>query len=112
MGGKWKSSSCPPPCLFHPRHNLFSRDRMLSDSHAACVVNGIRNRARYASDARFAEALDAIKPSGLQAIDEQLRHFRDIHDGRQPIRKIANAVVPGAWKLSIPRNGIGCDLCA
>ncbi len=48
---------------------------MFPDAHAACVVDGIRDRSGDSADTGFAKALDAVKPAGLQTIDEDLRLF-------------------------------------
>src|SRR5688572_18806686 len=86
---------------------------MLSDPDAAGVVDGIRYRSRHCPDGRLAETFYSIEPARLQDVDEDLRLlFRNIHDRREPVRQIADAVVTCPWKLAIPRNRIGCKLRA
>src|SRR5262252_4472070 len=86
--------------LPEPRHNLLARDRMLANPNAACVVNGVGQRARHGADARLAEALDAVEPARLEAVDVHLRLRRHVHDGRQPVRQIADAVMPRTGELA------------
>ena len=49
---------------------------------------------------------------GSQAIDEHVGRLRRLHDRRQPIGQIADAVVPSARKFPVPRNGVGRHLRA
>src|SRR6058998_627197 len=83
---------------------------MLADSDAAGVVNGVRNCGGYRTNAGFAEALHSVEPARLQTIEIKLRHLRDVHDRRQPVGQIPDAVMTRTWKFSIPRNRIGCHL--
>src|SRR5262249_6057282 len=98
------------PTLHEARDDFFSRDRVLADAYAARVVNRIRERARHGADAGFAEALDPVEPPRLEAVDVDLRLPGHVHDRRQPVREIADAVVLRAWELAVPRNRIGRDL--
>jgi hypothetical protein len=94
------------------RHNLFPGDRMFPDSDSAGIVNGVRYCAWYATDRGFSHAFYSEEPAWLQAVDEDLCLFRNIHDCREPIGQIANAVVTGAWKFPIVRNRVRRHLSA
>src|SRR5580658_4106723 len=85
---------------------------MLPDSHAAGIVNGVRDRAWNRADAGLAKTLDAIKPTRLQAVDIDLRYFRNVHDGRQSVGQVADAVVARAREFAVPRNAVGGELRA
>src|SRR5437588_4723243 len=105
------------PCLHasgtpQSGHDLFSRNRMLADPHAARVVNCVRERSGNRTNAGFAEALYPVEPAGLEAIDVQLCHLGNVHYGRKPVRQVADTVMASTWKLSVPGNGIGCNLGA
>src|SRR6266849_6655580 len=91
-------------------HDLVARDRMLADADAAGVVDRVRQRARHGADAGLAEALDAVEPPRLEAVDVHLRLLRHVHDRRQPVREVPDAVMLGAGELAIPRNRVGGDL--
>src|SRR5436309_2832898 len=62
------------------RQNLFSRDGMLPDSDAACVIDSVRDCGRNGTNAGFAEALHSVEPAGFQAVHVDLRHLRNIHN--------------------------------
>src|SRR6185503_4955889 len=82
-------------------------------SDAGGVVNSVRHRSRHRANAGFTEAFYPKEPSGLEAVDEYLSLvLGNIHDRRQTIRKISDAVVARARELSIPRNGFGSHLNA
>src|SRR4029077_4482215 len=92
--------------------DFVARDRMLANAYAACVVNRIRQSAGHSADAGLAEALDAVEPPRLEAVDVHLRLLRHVHDGRQAVREIPDAVMTRAGEFAVPWNRIGRDLRA
>src|SRR5262245_5518251 len=110
---------CPPSLISTPRsvglqsgHDLLSCDRMLPDSNAACVMDGVRNGARNGPNCSLAETLRSIKPSWLQAIDKYLRLLRHVHDCGNSVRQVPDAIVACAREFPIPWNRISRHLCA
>ncbi len=93
-------------------HDLFARDGMLANAHAAGVVDGVGDGARHRADTGFAEAFDAIEPARLVTVDENLGLLRRVHDGREPIGQIADAVVARAGEFAVPGDGVGGNLGA
>src|SRR5579885_3719029 len=78
---KLRPSSCEPPFVRLRRqtsHDLFARDGMLPNPHAAGVVNRIRDGTWDSADAGFAEALNTIEPARLQAVDVDLGCFGNV----------------------------------
>src|SRR5688572_8858451 len=101
------------PDSFQTGDDLFPRDRMIAKADAAGVVNGIRECTGHGADGRLAEALRSVEPPRLEAIDEHLRLiFGNVHDCRNPVRQVADAVMTGSRKFPIPRNRIGRHLIA
>ena len=101
-----------PSLVLESSHDFFAGDRVLSDPYSAGVVNGVGKGSGNSADAGFAETLNAVEPAGLQAVDEQLCLLRRVHDGRQAIGKVTDAVVPGAGEFPVPWDRVGSDLSA
>src|SRR5262245_29329241 len=91
--------------------DLLSGDRMFADANAAGVVDGVRQGSRYSADRRLAEALGPVEPAWFQAVDEDLRlAIGHIHDRRNSIRQVSDAVVARSGEFPVPRNRICCHL--
>src|SRR5215813_8341828 len=84
---------------------------MVTQADTASVVDRVCKRAGNSTNRSFTEALRAIEPARLKAVDENLRlFFRNIHDRRNAVREIADGVVARSWKFPVPRNRIRCHL--
>src|ERR1700736_2355792 len=83
----------------------------MARSHARGVVDGIADGARDGTDAGLAEALVAVEPARLEALDEDLRYILGkFHDGRDRERQERDAVVHLAREFLVIGNRVGGDL--
>ena len=85
---------------------------MLPYPNPAGIVDRIRYRACDRANGRFSQALVTEEPARLQAINEDIRLLRHIHDGWNPLGQVTDAVMTCARKFTIPRNGIRRHLSA
>src|SRR6185369_11237192 len=67
---------------------------------------------RHGADAGLAKTFHAVEPARFQAVYVELGLFWNVHDGRETIRQVADAVVPSAREFAVPGNRVGGDLHA